>query len=65
MAHYLKTFYQGFPLYYAGNIQNTIKLESQKHQAILYMSKKDAMRVAENLALKYCRDDFCVVQQHE
>ncbi|WP_208436276.1 hypothetical protein [Bartonella phoceensis] len=65
MASYLKTFYQGIPLYYAGNVKNTIKLEPQKQNAVLFLSRQDAERVAKNLVEEYFRDDFCVVQQHE
>ncbi|WP_317993789.1 hypothetical protein [Bartonella gliris] len=63
MASYLQTFYQGIPLYYAGNSQNKIRLEPQKHHAILFKSQKAAACVAKNLAQEYQRDDFCVVQQ--
>ncbi|WP_019219546.1 hypothetical protein [Bartonella florencae] len=65
MASYLKTFYRGFPLYYAGKTQNIIKLEPQKQNAILFMSRKAAECVAKNLAEEYCQNDFCVVQQHD
>ncbi|GAA4664563.1 hypothetical protein [Bartonella pachyuromydis] len=65
MASYLKTFYRGIPLYYAGNSQNTIRLEPQKHNALLFISQKAAECVAKNLAEKYCRDDFCIVRQHD
>ncbi|WP_455465869.1 hypothetical protein [Bartonella sp. B39] len=65
MANYLKTFYQGFPLYYAGNTQNTIRLEPQKHKAVLFISQQVAEGVAKNLAREYQRDDFSVVQQHD
>ncbi|WP_019221234.1 hypothetical protein [Bartonella senegalensis] len=65
MARYLKTFYQGFPLYYAGNSQNTIRLEPQKHNAVLFISQKAAEYVAKNLAEKHRRNDFFVVQQQE
>ncbi|WP_409361084.1 hypothetical protein ACRPOS_007235 [Bartonella heixiaziensis] len=65
MASYLKTFYQGFPLYYAGNTQNTIRLEPQKHNAVLFISQQVAECVAKNLAQEYQRDDFSVVQQQE
>ncbi|KEC64217.1 hypothetical protein O7W_00549, partial [Bartonella quintana JK 56] len=50
MASYLKTFYQGIPLYYAGDIQNKIKLEPQKHKAVLFTSQKAAEYMVENLA---------------
>ncbi|GAA5110734.1 hypothetical protein [Bartonella jaculi] len=65
MASYLKTFYQGIPLYYAGNTQNKIKLEPQQHNAVLFISQQDAECVAKNLALEYQRDDFSVVHQQE
>ncbi|WP_455481805.1 hypothetical protein V4P56_04960 [Bartonella sp. B35(2025)] len=65
MASYLKTVYQGIPLYYAGNIKNTIRLEPQKHKAILFISQKVAECVAENLAKEYLRNDFLVIQQHD
>ncbi|ATP12867.1 hypothetical protein BHOIPH791_15050 [Bartonella henselae] len=65
MARYLKTFYQGFPLYYAGNAQNKIRLEPQKHNAVLFISQKAAECVAKNLAEKYLRNDFFVVQQRD
>ncbi|OPB34951.1 hypothetical protein LBE40_00220 [Bartonella taylorii] len=65
MASYLKTFYQGFPLYYAGNTKTTIRLEPQKHNAVLFISREAAECVAKNLSEEYLRDDFCVVQQHE
>ncbi|ETS12473.1 Uncharacterised protein [Bartonella quintana] len=51
-------------LYYAGNTQNKIKLEPQKHKAVLFTSQKAAEYMVENLAKKYLRDDFSVVQQH-
>ncbi|EJF80019.1 hypothetical protein MCQ_00523 [Candidatus Bartonella washoeensis Sb944nv] len=63
MASYLKTFYQGIPLYYAGNVQNKIKLEPQKNNAVLFISQEAAECAAKNLAQKYLRDDFSVVQQ--
>ncbi|MBB5074365.1 hypothetical protein HNQ69_001503 [Bartonella callosciuri] len=63
MASYLKTFYQGIPLYYAGNAQNIIKLEPQKQKAVRFVSRRAAQCVAKNLAEEYLRDDFCVVQQ--
>ncbi|UNE53918.1 hypothetical protein [Bartonella machadoae] len=65
MANYLQTVYQGFPLYYAGKSQNTIRLEPQRCHAILFISEKAAAGVAKNLAEKYQRDDFSIVQQHE
>ncbi|WP_455479228.1 hypothetical protein V4B17_05865 [Bartonella sp. B23] len=65
MASYLKTFHQGFPLYYAGNAQNTIRLEPQKNNAVLFISKQAAECVAKNLAQEYQRDDFFVVKQHD
>ncbi|WP_017196015.1 hypothetical protein [Bartonella birtlesii] len=65
MASYLKTFYRGFPLYYAGKTKNTIRLEPQKQHAILFISQKAAECMAKNLAAEYCQNDFYVVQQHD
>ncbi|PIT68019.1 hypothetical protein [Bartonella tribocorum] len=62
MSRYLKTFYQGFPLYYAGKTQNLIRLEPQKHNAVLFISQEVAETVARNLAQEYCRYDFSVVR---
>ncbi|WP_455480545.1 hypothetical protein V3564_05320 [Bartonella sp. B12(2025)] len=65
MASYLKTFYRGIPLYYAGNAYNTIRLEPQKHNAVLFTSQKVAECFAKNLEEEYLRNDFSVVQQHD
>ncbi|UTO28164.1 hypothetical protein [Bartonella harrusi] len=62
MANYLQTVYQGFPLYYAGKSQNTIRLEPQKRHAIPFISRKAAECFAKNLAEKYQRDDFSIVR---
>ncbi|WP_375666613.1 hypothetical protein [Bartonella sp. TT121SHDZB] len=62
MPSYLKTSYRGFPLYYAGNTRNLIRLEPQKHNAILFISQKDAQSMAKNLAEEYLCYDFAVVQ---
>ncbi|WP_083832381.1 hypothetical protein [Bartonella alsatica] len=65
MASYLRTFYRGIPLYYAGNTKNTIRLEPQKCNAILFRSRKAAECTAKNLAEEYFRNDFSVVQQYD
>ncbi len=65
MGSYLKTFYQGIPLYYAGNTKTTIRLEPQKYNAVLFISREAAECAAKNLSEEYLRDDFCVVEQHE
>ncbi|EJF87845.1 hypothetical protein [Bartonella rattimassiliensis] len=62
MPSYLKTFYQGFPLYYAGNTRNLIRLEPQKHNAILFISQEAAEGMAKKLAEKYLCYNFVVVQ---
>ncbi|WP_332060222.1 hypothetical protein [Bartonella sp. CB74] len=65
MPSYLKTVYQGIPLYYAGRIQNTVKLEPKKYNALPFISQKAAEYVAKNLAEQYLRDDFSIVQQND
>ncbi|WP_455477990.1 hypothetical protein V3565_04340 [Bartonella sp. B10] len=65
MPSYLKTIYRGVPLYYAGNTQNIIRLDPQKHKAVLFISQKAAEYMAGNLAKKYLRNDFFVVQQSD
>ncbi|WP_375634524.1 MULTISPECIES: hypothetical protein [unclassified Bartonella] len=62
MPSYLKTSYQGIPLYYAGNMRNLIRLEPQKHNAILFISQEVALSMAKKLEEEYCRHDFSVVQ---
>ncbi|WP_254492386.1 hypothetical protein [Bartonella sp. B1099] len=62
MPSYLKTSYRGFPLYYAGKTQNLIRLEPQKHNAVLFISQEAAEDMANNLAEEYCHHDFSVVQ---
>ncbi|WP_375621496.1 hypothetical protein [Bartonella sp. AA97HXZ] len=62
MPSYLKTSYQGFPLYYAGNTRNLIRLEPQKHNAIHFISQEVAQSMAKKLEEEYCRHDFFVVQ---
>ncbi|QEE09776.1 hypothetical protein D1093_09445 [Bartonella kosoyi] len=62
MPSYLKTSYRGFPLYYAGKTRNLIRLEPQKHNAVLFISQEVALSMAKNLAEEYCRCDFSVVQ---
>ncbi|WP_375703559.1 hypothetical protein [Bartonella sp. AD13SXNS] len=62
MPSYLKTSYQGFPLYYAGNTRNLIRLEPQKHNALLFISQEAALSMAKNLAEEYLCYDFSVVQ---
>ncbi|ACS51858.1 hypothetical protein [Bartonella grahamii] len=62
MPSYLKTSYQGVPLYYAGNTRNLIRLEPQKHNAILFISQEVAQFMAKKLEEEYCRHDFSVVQ---
>ncbi|MBB4076251.1 uroporphyrinogen-III synthase [Bartonella fuyuanensis] len=63
MPSYLKTFYRGFSLYYAGNTRNLIRLEPQKHNAVLFISQEAAENMAKNLEKEYLRDDFSVVQE--
>ncbi|PIT68101.1 hypothetical protein [Bartonella tribocorum] len=65
MPSYLKTFYQGFPLYYAGKTENLIRLEPQKHNAVLFISQELALFMAKKLAEEYCRYDFSVVRMAE
>ncbi|WP_455476873.1 hypothetical protein [Bartonella sp. B41] len=65
MPSYLKTIYQGIPLYYAGNSEDTIVLEPQKRNAILFISQKAAECVVQRLAKECFRNDFFVVQQHD
>ncbi|WP_330168109.1 hypothetical protein [Bartonella grahamii] len=62
MPSYLKTFYRGIPLYYAGNMRNLIRLEPQKHKAILFISQEVAQSMAKKLEEDYCCHDFFVVQ---
>ncbi len=62
MPSYLKSSYQGFPLYYAGNTRNLIRLEPQKHNAIHFISQEVAQSMAKKLEEEYCRHDFFVVQ---
>ncbi|CAK02250.1 hypothetical protein [Bartonella tribocorum] len=62
MPSYLKTSYQGFPLYYAGKTRNLIRLEPQKHNAVLFISQEMAEMMAKNLAEEYCCYDFFIVQ---
>ncbi|WP_375607058.1 MULTISPECIES: hypothetical protein [unclassified Bartonella] len=62
MTSYLKTSYRGIPLYYAGNMRNLIRLEPQKHDALLFISQEAALSMAKKLAEEYLRYDFSVVQ---
>ncbi|WP_375650536.1 hypothetical protein [Bartonella sp. OT172YNZD] len=62
MLSYLKTAYQGIPLYYAGNTRNLIRLEPQKHNAVLFISQEVAQFMAKKLEEEYCCYDFSVVQ---
>ncbi|WP_273758547.1 hypothetical protein [Bartonella sp. AU55XJBT] len=62
MPSYLKTSYRGFALYYAGKTQNLIRLEPQKHHAVLFISQEAAEDMANNLSEEYCYHDFSVVQ---
>ncbi|VEJ45972.1 Uncharacterised protein [Bartonella vinsonii] len=64
MGGYLQTFYQGIPLYYAGKVKNTIRLDPQKHNAVFFISQQAAECVAKNLAEQYLRNDFSLVQEH-
>ncbi|OPB30199.1 hypothetical protein [Bartonella sp. WD12.1] len=61
MANYLQTIYHGVPLYYAGTLRNTIRLEPQKHKAVPFISRKVAQRVAYNLSCRSPENDFYVV----
>ncbi|WP_081485016.1 hypothetical protein [Bartonella vinsonii] len=65
MGGYLRTFYQGIPLYYAGNTKNTIRLDPQKHNAVFFISQQAAECVAKNLAEHYLRNDFSLVLEHQ
>ncbi|WP_144755777.1 MULTISPECIES: hypothetical protein [Bartonella] len=62
MPSYLKTSYRGFPLYYAGKTRNLIRLEPQKHNAVLFISQEVALSMAKSLAEEHCTYDFSVVQ---